>query len=70
MGFSEVSNMKPPRGFLCPFGGFLDFTFINYQKGGNEYDYKKVNDDFHWNFINRGLSAGVCHTEFGRDKEL
>jgi hypothetical protein len=37
MGFAEGSTMRPPRGALYSFGGFLDFTFINYQKGGNGY---------------------------------
>jgi hypothetical protein len=37
MEFTENADMRPPRGALYPFGGFLDFTFIKYQKGGNEY---------------------------------
>jgi hypothetical protein len=37
MEFTEDASVKPPRGFLCPFGGFLDLVFIKYQKGGSEY---------------------------------
>jgi hypothetical protein len=27
--FPKDADMKPPRGFLFPDGGFLDFIFIN-----------------------------------------
>ena len=33
-GFPNNAAMKPPRESLYSFGGFLDFTFINYQRGG------------------------------------
>jgi len=36
--FSEDTDIKPPREFMQPFGGFLDLVFIKYQKGEYEYE--------------------------------
>jgi hypothetical protein len=36
--FPEDTNIMPPRGFMQPFGGFLDVVFIKYQKVGKEYE--------------------------------
>ena len=54
---------------MQPFGGFLDVVFIKYQKGGNEHEYKEVHLDIHRNFSNYGVAAGVCYTDFGRNKK-
>ncbi len=37
MGNLEGTYMNLPRGFMQPFTDSLDFAFVKYQNGGNEY---------------------------------